>query len=104
MTEKETEQLIQEKDLNAPRVTSTLIDEVIVEEAYYLFPGTTTIVCRLSLRNGFSIIGEAAAVSLENFDEEICRKLARENARKKIWVLEAYLLKETLFNKQRSLK
>ena len=50
------------------------------------------------LRNGYSTIGESAAVSLANFDKEIGRKIARENARDKIWALEGYLLKEKLFN------
>ena len=97
MAEKSTEEMIQEKGLNAPRLTPALIDAVIVDEAYYVFPGTTTTICRLTLVNGFSTIGEAAAVSLENFDEEIGRKVARENARDKIWVLEGYLLKQKLY-------
>jgi len=96
MNENKLEQEIQDKGLVAPRLTPALIDEVIVDEDYYVFPGTTTTICRLSLRNGFSTIGESAAVSLENFDEEIGRKVARVNARDKIWMLEGYLLKEKL--------
>jgi hypothetical protein len=95
--EQSTEQTIQEKGLNAPRLTPQLIDEAIVDEAYYVFPGTTTTICRLTLKNGYSTIGESAAVSLANFDEEIGRKIARENARDKIWALEGYLLKQKLF-------
>jgi len=95
--EQSTEQMIQDKGLNAPRLTPQLIDETIVDEAYYVFPGTTTTICRLTLKNGYSTIGESAAVSLANFDEEIGRKVARENAREKIWVLEGYLLKQKLF-------
>lgn len=96
-SEQSTEQMIQEKGLNAPRLTPQLIDESIVDEAYYVFPGTTTTICRLTLKNGYSTIGESAAVSLANFDEEIGRKVARENARDKIWVLEGYLLRQKLF-------
>jgi len=97
MNEQELEQEIQDKGLDAPRLTPALIDEVIVSEAYYVFPRTTTTICRLELRNGFSTIGESAAVSLENFDEEIGRSVARDNARNKIWMLEGYLLKQKLF-------
>ena len=96
--EKTTEQMIQDKGLNAPRLTPDLIDAAIVDEAYYVFPGTTTTICRLTLKNGYGITGESAAVSLENFDQEISRKVARENARAKIWSLEGYLLKDKLFN------
>ena len=95
--EDEIEQEIQDKKLDAPRLTPALIDAAIVNEAYYVFPGTTNTICRLSLVNGFSVIGESAAVSLANFNEEIGRKIARENARNKIWQLEGYLLKQKLF-------
>ena len=90
--------MIQDKGLNAPRLTPKLIDDIIIDEAYYVFPGTTTTICRLTLRNGYSTIGESAAVSLENFDKEIGQKVARDNARDKIWQLEGYLLKDKLFN------
>ena len=89
--------MIQDKNLNAPRLTPALIDEVIRDEAYYVFPGTTTTICRLTLTNGYSTIGESAAVSLENFDEEIGRKVARDNARDKVWALEGYRLKQKLY-------
>ena len=96
-TETEIEQKINDKGLNAPRLTPQLIDQTIIDEAYYVFPGTTTTICRLTLRNGFSTIGESAAVSFENFDEEIGKEIARENARNKIWAFEGYLLKQKLF-------
>lgn len=95
--EQKIEKELQEKGLNAPRLTPEDIDATIVDEAYYVFPGTTTTVCRLTLKNGFSTLGESAAVSLDNFNEEIGKKIARDNARDKIWVLEGYLLKDKLF-------
>lgn len=52
--------------------------------------------CVLVLRNGFTVTGESACASPENFDSEIGRKIARENAINKIWPLEGYLLKEKL--------
>ena len=95
-TEADIEAEIQRKNLNAPRLTPQLIDDAIVAEAYYVFPGTTLTVCALTLRNGFQVTGESAAASPENFDEAIGRKIARDNARNKIWALEGYLLKERL--------
>lgn len=94
--ELEIEQEIQAKGLNAPRLTPDHIDSVIVGEDYYVFPNTTFTVCLLTLKNGFNVSGESAAASPENFDAEIGRKIARENARDKIWALEGYLLKEAL--------
>lgn len=52
--------------------------------------------CVLVLRNGFTVTGESACASSENFDPEIGRKIAFDNARGKIWMLEGYLLKERL--------
>jgi hypothetical protein len=90
------EKEIQAKGLNAPRLNPQMIDDTIKSEAYYVFPGTTMTVCMLVLRNGFSVIGESAAASPENFDEAIGRKISRDNARNKIWALEGYLLRSKL--------
>jgi len=87
---------IKAKGLNAPRLNPAHIDEQIVGEDYYIFPGTTLTVCALMLRNGFLVTGESAAASPENFDVEIGRKIARSNAREKIWALEGYLLRSKL--------
>lgn len=84
------------KGLNAPRLTPDKIDAVIVSEHYHVFPGTTMTVCALTLRNGFVVIGESAAASPDNFDRAIGQRIARENARNRIWALEGYLLKERL--------
>ncbi len=95
--DKSTEQMLQEKGLNAPRLTPKLIDDTIVGEYFHIVPNTTLTLCVLTLENGFTVTGESAAVSMENFDKEIGRKVARENAREKIWALEGYLLKEVIY-------
>ena len=90
------EKEIQDKGLTAPRVTPQRIDEVIVGEEYYIFPGTQLTVCCLKLKNGFTVTGESACASPENFDVELGQKIAKENARSKIWPLEGYALKDRL--------
>jgi len=80
------------KGLNAPRLTPVLIDAQIVSEDYHVFPDTTMTVCALTLRNGFVVIGESAAASPSNFDRAIGQRIARDNARNKIWALEGYTL------------
>lgn len=52
--------------------------------------------CVLVLRNGFTVTGESACASPENFDAEIGRKIARQNAVQKIWPLMGYELKSRL--------
>lgn len=96
MTDKDVEKEIKEKGLNAPRVTPELIESLIVKEQYHVFDGTTFTSCLLTLKNGFTVHGESACASPENFDEELGRKIARDNAKDKIWMLEGYLLKDKL--------
>lgn len=96
MSEQQIEQEIQDKGLNAPRLTPDHIDAQITGQQFFVFPGTTVTICLLTLRNGFTVTGESACASPENFNEEIGRKIAREQARDKIWALEGYLLKEKL--------
>lgn len=52
--------------------------------------------CVLVLKNGFTVTGESACASPENFDADLGRKIARENAINKVWALEGYLLKQSL--------
>ena len=117
------EQEIQAKGLTAPRVTPADIEANIVSEHYFTaydgrhgaisngsyvgreVPKTNDddlvslellTFCVLILRNGFTVTGESACASPENFDAEIGRKIARANAVNKIWPLMGYALKEEL--------
>ena len=98
MTEQQLELELQAKGATAPRLNPELIDSVIVSEQYHVFPNTTLTVCALTLRNGFIVVGESAAASTANFNADIGRRIARDNARNKIWQLEGYLLRERLSN------
>ena len=95
--EKTTEQMIQDKGLNAPRLTPSLIDEAITKVEYHVFCETQLTVCCMTLKNGFTVTGESACASPENFNQEIGESIAFKMAREKIWVLEGYLLKQKLF-------
>ena len=96
MTDVEKE--IVEKGLTAPRVTPERLEEVIASEQYYQFPNTTFTACLLTLTNNYTVLGESACASPENFNVELGRKIARENAKNKIWSLEGYLLRQKLFD------
>ena len=90
------ETMIQTKGLTAPRVTPERIESVIVAEQYYVFPGTTLTVCALTLLNGYTVTGESACASPENFDLGIGQMAARDHAVQKIWELEGYAFRERL--------
>ena len=105
-SESEIEAEIQAKGKTAPRLTPADIDAAIKSE-YFVTPrdwkdvpvtsgAACLTICILELRNGFTVTGESACASPENFDAEIGMKIARENARGKIWALEGYRLKDRL--------
>ena len=79
MSDLEIEKEIEAKGLTAPRVT--------ISELTF---------CVLVLKNGFIVTGESACASPENFDAEIGCKIARENAKQKMWSLMGYALRERL--------
>ena len=109
------EQEIQDKGLIAPRITPADVTMSIQSEHYFtageaVFPGDAIsgsdaptyeslrllTFCVLVLQNGFTVTGESACASPENFDAEIGRKIARQNAEQKIWPLMGYALKQKL--------
>ena len=96
VSEKEIEAQIQDKGLNAPRITPDDISNKIRDIYFHIIPNTTVTVCALTLQNGYVVIGKSAAASKENFDKEIVRNIAYDDARNQIWALEGYLLRERL--------
>lgn len=120
MTNNDIEQEIQSKGLTAPRITLTDINANIASEHYFTArdgvvgveldaglideaSGATTpeslsllTFCVLVLRNGFTVTGESACASPENFNAEIGREIARANAVLKIWPLMGCELKQRL--------
>ena len=98
MNDQDIEAEIQQKGLNAPRLTPDAIDAVIVGETYTALPSGKVMVCELTLRNGFTVRGDAAVVSPANFNADIGRQISRANARDKVWELEGYLLQQRLYD------
>ena len=116
MNDQAIEQEIQAKGKTAPRITPADIEANIKSEWFFtasdgVFGATELLMededkhlglltfCVLVLRNGFTVTGESACASPENFDAEIGRKIARANAVQKIWPLMGYELRSHLANK-----
>lgn len=79
----------------APRVTLDSMEEKIVSEDYIVHEGILTL-CIIKMQNGFYVVGESAPASPANFDAELGRKFAYENAIRQLWKLEGYALREQL--------
>lgn len=119
------EQEIQAKGLTAPRITPDDIEANIASEHYFtageavsggslirtmenggvILAGDAALpplslnlltFCVLVLSNGFTVTGESACASPENFDAEVGRKIARQNAANKVWPLMGYELRSKL--------
>ncbi len=83
----------------AQGVLGALVDGANPQHDIWLTPGSPLSLmtfCVLELKNGFIVTGESACASPENFNAELGQKIARDNARNKIWALEGYLLRSQL--------
>ena len=78
----------------APRVTEESI-KARISQVDYIYHGQLTI-CIISMKNGFKITGVSAPASPSNFDKEVGKRYAYDNAFKPLWQLEGYLLREQL--------
>ncbi len=117
MTDRQIEQEIQvcAKGKTTPRVTTDDIEAEIVSEHYFtaeqgafaafdpprgadIVPPELSLLtfCVLVLRNGFTVTGESTCAIPENFDVEIGRQLARQNAIAKVWQLLVFRLRDEL--------
>ena len=117
MNDQAIENEIQAKGLTAPRITPDDIEANISSEHYFTAADgddsenaesigderggayeklRLLTFCVLVLKNGFTVTGESACASPENFDAEIGRKIARENAVGKVWPLMGYELRSKL--------
>lgn len=114
------EREIQAKASAAPRVTPADIEAEIASEHYFTaadgyrsnpcydpnghphepLPAPAPLglltFCVLVLKNGFTVTGESACASPENFNAEIGRRIARENAINKVWPLLGFRLRDQL--------
>jgi hypothetical protein len=116
------EQEIQAKGLTAPRVTPADIEAAIVSAHYFNALEAKRIVvagdarlpcglpehevnppvlglltfCVLVMRNGFTVVGKSACASPENFDAELGKKIARQDAISQCWALMGYELRSKL--------
>ena len=93
----------------APRVTKELFDENIAcvnfinagdaicksnppdHESHHLLT-----ICVIVLKNGFTVTGESACASPENYQKDIGERIALERAKEKIWPLMGYALRDHL--------
>ena len=116
------EEEIVDKGLTAPRITPADVEANIVGEYYFTagqgvsgemqsrdeqpsqfcYESSLDLLtfCVLVTKNGFTVTGESACASPKNFDAELGRKIARDNAIDKLWPLMGYELKTKLHEEE----
>jgi hypothetical protein len=83
-----------------PRVTEETIKSKISGVVYIEHNQMT--ICLITMQNGFISDGVSKPASRDNFDAEIGKRYAYENAFRALWRLEGYLLLESLSANERS--
>ncbi len=81
----------------APRVTQEDIESHIASTSFQRF-GDSTTVAEITLDNGYTVRGESACVSVENYDQEVGERIAYDNAFAKLWPLYGFLMAQTIWS------
>lgn len=108
MTNQPTEQELKERAV-APRVTLESLEASIAAENYINAgqaaealgqPATQSAhlltLCILTMKNGFTVVGQSACASPENYQEDIGQRIARADAIRQCWALLGYELRTQL--------
>jgi N4 Gp49/Sf6 Gp66 family protein len=69
-----------------------------IKSEEYLYPHTIShmTICVLITENGYALVGISAPADEQNFDEDLGKKFAKEDAIRQMWKYEAYLLRERM--------
>lgn len=89
-------------DMLPTKVFKEALEAKIVARSYDVRPDGRTTVCELTALNGTTERGESSAVSASEFNREMGEKYAYEDALRKLWAKEGYLLRELRFRAQGS--
>lgn len=79
------------------KLLSSDIEAKIKDKKFTILEDGKTTICNIYLENGFTVRGESACIDISNFNKDIGERIAYENAKQKVWLLEGYLLQEKLY-------
>ena len=101
----------------APRVTlddikasTSAVYHFTADEALHQTPVAVThydalktlSLCLIVMRNGYTVIGKSAPASPDNFNAELGRELAYEDAVRQVWPLMGFALRDRLHKEARA--
>lgn len=85
------------------KVTKEMVEAQVVDKTFTLLPSGKKMICELTLKNGFTVTGEAGVVDKENFVQKIGERLSYQRALDNVWPLLGYEMQTRLhedLNKQ----
>ena len=94
ITEQQAKEIVKTKTF--PRVTEESI-KARIQNVEYLEPTPFSTLCVITMSNGWVSTGFSAPADPRNYDREVGRRYAYDNAFKPLWQLEGYLLRERLW-------
>lgn len=80
------------------RITPQHIDAVVAD-AHFIRASDTLTLCVIKSVNGFEVVGKSACADPANYDQAIGERVAFDDAKRQLWPLEGYLLRERLHQK-----
>lgn len=86
------------------KVTLQDLLEKVASETYWQPEGTTLTVCALTLHSGIVVTGDSGCLNQSDFDAEIGKKNAREEAIHKLWFAEGYHRKQVHMEAQNAMR
>lgn len=85
------------------RVTPEMVEAAIKgKPTFTKLPSKKKIVCEITLKNGFTVIGVSSVVDLRNHVEKIGRENALRNAKEAIWQYLGYEVQTLLHEDQQA--
>lgn len=85
------------------KVTKEMVEEQVVDKTFTLLPSGKKMICELTLKNGFTVTGEAGVVDKENFVQEVGERISYQRALDNVCPLLGYEMQTKLhedLNKQ----
>lgn len=82
------------------KVTPEYVQSMIVGKTFTILPSGKVMVCELTLKNGFTVRGEASVVDPANFVQAIGEEKSYARAVEQVWVLAGFAMQELMYKDQ----
>ena len=101
ITERAIQQIRRRKQMVRTVTEKQVMEKIVnIEVKTVELVGKKHTLVAVRLVNGFTIIETSTAVDVNNYNEEVGKKVCMDRILNKIWLLEGYLLQEEMYQKE----